>query len=77
VQRHAELQKGIVDIDGTILSNQAPKEPGEITQKKNRRNVMGGGERKKKKIYLAYANEYLAFLDVGSTLVETRQEPSS
>ena len=26
---------------------------------------------------LAGANEYLAFLDVGSTLVETRQEPSS
>ena len=26
--------------------------------------------------YLADANEYLAFLDVGSALVETRQEPS-
>ena len=52
MQRLAELQKGIVDIDGTILSNQAPKEPGKSHKKKKRRNVnikknnMGGGERK-------------------------------
>ena len=27
--------------------------------------------------YLADGSEYMVFLDVGSTLIETRQEPSS
>ena len=48
VQRLVELQKGSVDIDGTILSSSAPKEPGKFTKKviaTRSINNMGGGER--------------------------------
>ena len=68
VRRLVELRKGTVDTDGTILSNQVPKEPGKsqkgITIRRSINNMGGLRGREKKITWPMLMNIWLSLMFV-------------